>query len=693
MNKPIILVLFFFVLSFKAEAQSGGMPKTKPNIIFILTDDLGIGDVGVFYQNLRKLQNNPSKPYELTPNIDAMAKRGAILTQSYCNAPVCAPSRASLILGVNQGQSNVRDNQFDKALEDNYTLGNVLQLAGYKTAVIGKWGLQGDNRWNTNGDQWPAAPLKRGFDYFFGYMRHTDGHEHYPKEGIYRGPKQIWENHKEISKDFDNCYTTDLWTAAAKKWIIEQSKGSEPFFMYLAYDTPHAVLELPTQKYPDGKGLNGGMQWLGSPGKMINTASGKPDSWMQPEYEGATYDEDNNAKTPKVPWPDTYKRYATATGRIDNAVGDLMMLLKDLKIDRNTIVVFTSDNGPSIESYLPSNYVDYSPTFFDSFSVFDGIKRDCWEGGIRMPTIVQWPDHISAGQKVESPSIFSDWMATFLDAAGMPAPVKSDGVSILPALTGKGKQRESLIYVEYYHDGKTPAFKDFEPNRRNIKRGQMQVLRSGNYVGVRYDIKSAEDNFEIYDVINDPKQTMDLSKDPSMGFLQQQMKAKVLQVRRPSTGAPRPYDDALVPSIQKVQTNKGLLWKEYKDNFFWIPQTTTLTELQEGKMDNPSSVDPRFFNNGVVTVSGFIKIPEDGSYTFYLKSDKGAFLRIHEATIIDEDYKYNGEEKSAIINLKAGLHPITLTYKIGMKSTSLLSLMWKKPSGIKTKIPAFAFCH
>ncbi|MCH5598237.1 sulfatase-like hydrolase/transferase [Niabella ginsengisoli] len=137
---------------------------------------------------------------------------------------------------------------------------------------------------------------------------------------------------------------------------------------------------MPTQKYPTGGGLKGGVQWSGKPGNMINTASGTIDSYMYPEYQNATYDHDKDAATPEKPWPDTYKRYASVTHRIDDQVGDLLQLLKDLHIDDNTLVVFTSDNGPSKESYLPKEYVSYEADFFNTFGPFDGIKRDLYEG-------------------------------------------------------------------------------------------------------------------------------------------------------------------------------------------------------------------------------------------------------------------------------------------------------------------------
>ena len=277
----IITIIDILLLSFSNLTVHA---QTKPNIIFILTDDLGYGDVGIFFQNQRQKLGDRSKPYELTPNLDAMAERGAKFTQQYCDAPVCAPSRASLLTGVNQGNANVRDNQFDKQLEDNHTLATVLKQAGYNTVAIGKWGLQGVKEECPN---WPAHPLKRGFDTYYGYIRHRDGHEHYPLEGLYDGKKQVWSDYKEVSAGLSKCYTTDLWTAAAKKYIIAHQKGKDaakPFFMYLAYDTPHAVIELPTQAYPKGGGLNGGIHWLGEPGHMINTATGTVDSYEYPAY-------------------------------------------------------------------------------------------------------------------------------------------------------------------------------------------------------------------------------------------------------------------------------------------------------------------------------------------------------------------------------------------------------------------------
>ena len=666
--------------------------KIKPNIIFILTDDLGYGDLGVLFQNQRSNKNDRSEPCEYTPNLDQMAKNGVTLPQQYSAAPVSAPSRASIMSGKSQGHANVRDNQFDKALEDNYTVASVLRSAGYTTAAFGKWGLQGINDEAPN---WTAHPLNRGFQYFLGYILHKDGHEHYPKEGIYDGSKEVYEGRTNIASELDKCYTADLWTAATKKWIIDYEKGKDaqkPFFIYLAYDTPHAVLELPTEAYPKGGGLNGGMKWIGKPGHMINTATGKVDSWVHPDYANATYDDDHNPLTPEVAWPDVFKRYATATRRIDDAVGDIMKLLKDLNIDKNTMIVFTSDNGPSIESYLPKEYDLNNPSFFRSFGPFDGIKRDCWEGGVRMPTLAMWPGHIQAESVVNTPSISYDWLATFADMAGLPAPASSDGVSLLPSLTGVGKQRPSNIYIEYFENEHTPDFSDFAPNHRGRLRNQMQMIRLGDYVGVRYDIKSADNNFEIYDVVKDPQEAHNLADNIEMSSLQKEMKAKVLQDRMSNNTAPRPYDDALVPAVSEVKTQSGIKWESYVGIFPWVPEVATLSPIETGYSERPN-VNVSDKKNDVLYFSGYISVPADGEYTFLLNANSHALLRIHNATVIDADYGYfSGTNIVGAIKLQAGLHPFHLYYK-GAKSNPKLKFFWKGPGFNEQPIPGTAFSH
>ena len=677
------------LLTASGYAASSGQ-SAKPNIIFILTDDLGFGDVGTFFQHFRKEQNDRSKPWENTPQLDKMAAEGIKLTDHYCPAPVCAPSRASLLLGVHQGHANVRDNQFDKALENNHTLASVLKQAGYKTAIVGKYGLQGKGN---NPRQWEAYPTKRGFDFYFGYVRHRDGHEHYPKEGLYQQKKQVWDNDQEISAQLDKCYTADLWTARAKKWIMDQhsTNASQPFFLYLAFDTPHAVLELPTQAYPAGGGVKGGLQWLGEPGHMINTASGDIDSYIHPDYTNATWDNDHDPKTPEVPWPTVYKRQATAVHRIDDCVGDVLQLLHDLRIETNTLVIFTSDNGPEKDSYLKE---PYAPTFFNSFGPFDGIKRDLWEGGFRVPTIVRWPGHIPAGQTSATPSQSHDWMPTFCEVADIPAPARSDGVSLMPTLTGRGRQSSSTIYSEYFHPNKTPNYPQFAPQRRGRLRQQMQAIRIGDFQGVRYDIKSHADNFEIYNVATDKNERINVAESAEYAALQQKMKDAVLQLRRPDLEARRPYDLELTPAADVHPDQPGVLWTAYEGVFPWVPQLHTLHGVKSGVAKTPTVTLRSRDNNIGLFFTGFINVPADGDYTFYLTADTGALLRIHKATVIDADFNYiGGTESRGTVRLKAGMHPFELSYARKSIGTPQLKFEWSGPGIDKQTIPDTAFHH
>jgi arylsulfatase A-like enzyme len=688
MNFRKRIVALGLMLSFSAATALAA----PPNIIFILVDDMGWGDLGVFFQNGRQTANVRSLPSQSTPNLDKFAAEGAQLRDHYCAAPVCAPSRASILLGVSQGHANVRDNQFDKGLENNHTVATVLKRAGYTTVAVGKWGLQGAGQGGNSPDTWPAYPTKRGFDDYFGYVRHNDGHEHYPKEALYTKddkPKEVWDGKRVITPQLDKCYTADLWTAWAKRWIVEHQRtnSSQPFFMYLAYDTPHAVQELPTQEYPAGGGLKGGMQWLGTPGHMISTASGKIDSWIHPDYRDATYDNDNNAATPEVPWPNVYKRYATAVRRIDDAVGDIAQLLRDLNIDKDTLVIFTSDNGPSIESYLPE---PLRADFFDSYGPFDGIKRDCWEGGERVPTLARWPGHVPSGTVITRPSISYDWLRTFADVAGLPAPARLDGVSLLPELTGQSGQRDrGYIYVEYFENGRTPKYQKFAPAHRNRKRDQMQLIRIGNYSGVRYDVKAQSDPFEIYDMTKDPKEVTDLAA--AMPAMEEQMKAMVLQSRRPNASAARPYDNKLVPAIPAVQTTNGVEWKSFEGEFPWVPDFETLKPVASGTTDRPDIGKRTRKQNAGMLFTGYLNIPQDGDYTFYLQTDTGAELRIHDATVIDADFGYfGGNEISGNIRLQAGLHPFRLYYA-HKKGAPSLELAWSGPPQVKEAIPAAVF--
>lgn len=649
-----------------AVADSKLTAAPRPNVIFILCDDLGFGATGPTYQNERAALRDRAVPFFTTPALDRFAAEGLQLRNHYSAAPICAPARASLLLGVTQGHANVRDNQFDKALANNHTIATVLRRAGYATAAIGKWGLQGGAGGKKAGDEdaasgesaretpadWPGYPTKRGFDFYFGYVRHVDGHFHYPREDR----RELWENDREVSAEIAGGYTTDLFTARAKQWIVEQRRArpDQPFMVYLALDTPHAVLAYPPADYPAGGGLHGGVQWTRGPAGIANPVPGPKDSWCDPAVAEATWDHDRDPGTPEVAWPDVQKRAATAVRRIDRAVGDLMELLRDLAIDENTLVVFTSDNGPTPESYLGRNPND--PGFFGTAGPFSGIKRDTLEGGIRVPALVRWPARIAPGGLSRTPSGQWDWLATLADAAGLPVPAASDGVSLLPTLTGRGEQRPSTIYIEYFHQRKAPAYAQFAPAHRGRARQQMQTVQLDRNTGVRYDIHSAGDEFEIYDVEKDLRQADNLASRPEFAAVQADLQAAVGHRRRPEPSAPRPYDEAFVaPVIPGPVTTGMLLRKIYPGDWAWVPdfQGYSPTDARlVGKIDPTPGSGLAF--------SGYFHAERDGDYTFHVASDSGAVLLLHQARVIDDDFARTGQEASGTIRLAAGWHPLRI---------------------------------
>jgi hypothetical protein len=276
-----------------------------------------------------------------------------------------------------------------------------------------------------------------------------------------------------------------------------------------------------------------------------------------------------------------------------------------------------------------------------------------------------------------------------------------DGVSMLPSLTGKGNQLPSVIYNEYYNNGKTPDFKDFSPDHRGRVRKQMQWIRIGDYVGVRYDVKSEEDDFEIYNVVKDPGQRHNLSatnakakvpkvaQNISIAALQQMMEDKALQMRRPDTAAVRPYDQALIPSTDNIQVEPGIKWKEYKDISPWIPQVARLQPSASGDA-NQVGINKKTNHNGILYFEGYIRIPTDGKYVFYIRSNTKALLRIHDAKVIDADYHHTPDHTySSSVLLKKGLHPFRL-YCRQQKGASL-DWQWEGPQMQRQPIPKEAF--
>lgn len=652
MEKLVVLFLHVFVfgcLSANAEPQ-------RPNIIFILTDDLGYGDLGILFQKQRegiKVQ---------TPELDQMAEAGTILNRHYCPAPICAPSRASLITGMHQGHSNVRNMQFDKAIEENWNFANTLQKAGYHTIHLGKYGLQG---WGHSPEKWAGYPTKRGFDYFYGYVRHVDGHQHYPANvwnlgdnESHQQKKQVWENNKEVSAGLDKCYTTDLWTAKAKQLIISETKENpkRPFFMYLSYDTPHAALQLPTVAYPDGKGTKGGLQWLGQAGRMINTAEGTIDHYRDPHYtrKGLT---------------DLAERFATSVTRIDHCVGDLLQTLKDLKIDKKTIVIFSSDNGPHRESYLKGKR--WSPSVFESAGNFKGSKGSSHEGGLRVPTFAWGPSRVKAGQKSNRPSQFHDWMATFCDYAGVHAPARTDGVSLRPTLSQEGAQREGIVYVEF---------------------NNQQGLYLDGYKGLRLKATDHAVDFEIYDTIEDEPESRNLAgTSASFTRLQQRMKDEVLRIRMPNRHAKKTYDGEFVPGLDldEEALSRGTHVQSYLGQWDWVPEFTQMT-AKSVSVENTISLDSLLAKKTAgLLFSGYIKIPKSGDWTFHCKATGGLIFKIHNKLILDGDYQYDGSALSTTVRLAKGIHPYRLYYKTPAGKPAL-SLQWEGPDIAMSLIPADA---
>ena len=471
-------------------APLAALGRAKPNIVFILTDDLGFGDVGFSCSArtnvLARLR---------TPCLDRLAREGVVLTAHYAAAPVSAPSRASLLTGRVQGRCSLRDNCFDRAFSETNTLASVLHGTGYATWAVGKWGVAGGGE---SGEPVSSHPLDRGFDYFYGFLDHLAGHTYYHYDGRLRGAFMgITENRSDATASAVGIYSTDLFVAKAKQLVARHAaeRVETPFFLYLAVNTIHGSgrcddtletknpLHVPGRPYPAD-----GVTWPlePEPREVRNT-------WIDPAYRDL---------------PEPAARYATAITRFDNALDDFMGELRRLGLDRDTMIVFTSDNGPADE-------YGADPRFFGSNGPFDGLKRDVFEGGMRVPAFVRWPARISGGLSDGSPSQFHDWMATLADAAGATAPQESEGVSLLPRW-GRSRSaaafKPSLVYVQYEFPwgGASDAFREFEARKAPV-RGLQQMLREGDYVALRTRMREGGSRVRLYNVVEDPFQSNDLS--------------------------------------------------------------------------------------------------------------------------------------------------------------------------------------
>lgn len=724
----------------------------KPNIILVLVDDMGWGDLSL------NQAADSNVPRIRTPKLGKLAEQGMQLTRHYTSAPVCAPARASLFSGVHQGHAEViRNNSFDAALENSHTLASVLRSAGYSTALIGKWGIGGGREQAGTPTTAGAWPTDRGFDYFFGYNNHIVGHRHYPKEETNVDSEvhanAVWDGEEMITEQLDNCYSTDLFTARAKKWIVDTHKASpdKPFFVALTLVAPHARLAVPTGPYPAGGGVKGGVQWLGKPGKMINTAQGNWDSFIYPEYRNAwkSYAEKKYGKNAKNKLEGA-RRHATMITRIDDAVGDIMQLCCDLGIERNTFLVFISDNGPHNEpgavAALPQHPAPaQDPSFFRSYGPLDGIKRDAWEGGLRVPCLVWAPGRVKAGGTSAWPSQFQDWMATFADLAGVPVPMRCDGVSLMPLLRGDEKhQKPGVVYSEYAFGGKMVRYDDYAPNKADRPRGEQQVMvfrvpgKNGTskwLKAIRTGISTGAEDFEIYDVDADTHEAQNLAA--KYASVQPELKKRVLwnrraydYVRDPAAGkrnnpcdGKRPYDGVPVPADDVAGVKAGLTMRRVKATPPWVPEFDTLrgaSQAVRGVVADPAAEE--LPAGSVTEFSGYIDVPEDAKdWHFYLTlSDvpgTKAYIRMHNFQLVDADASYTPGRtatESAAANtverveaatgkkgvpLKAGLHAITITVVQGESAPGKLLLEWnhgKLGSGACTQrvvVPAGCYKH
>ena len=414
--------------------------STKPNIIYILADDLGYGDLGCYDQQKIK-----------TPNIDKLAAQGMLFTQHYAGTAVCAPSRSSLLTGQDTGHTPIRGNMHvdpegqAPLPASSFTIAKMLQQAGYTTGGFGKWGL---GFITSEGD-----PNKQGFDEFYGYNSQTLAHNYYPGH--------LWDNHDKIvltgnTGDQYKQYSADMIQKRVLKFV--EDNKDHPFFIYYATTIPHAELVVPEDKMADFQGK------------------------FPPEhpYEGAEPGDKKFRLGAYGSQPEPHAAFAAMVTLLDQQVGELMAKLKELDLDKNTLVVFSSDNGPHLEGGA-------DPDYFDSNGPLKGYKRDLYEGGIREPMIAWWPGEIKEGSRTDLISAFWDVMPTFADLVGAPTPDSIQGISFLPTLLGKEGQKEhDHMYWEFHeYDGR-------------------QAIRKGNWKYVSYNVLDPEKKtVELYDLSTD----------------------------------------------------------------------------------------------------------------------------------------------------------------------------------------------
>ncbi|MDU0356430.1 arylsulfatase [Paraglaciecola aquimarina] len=458
--------------STKPQLSNKVLDKRKPNVIFIMVDDMGYGELGSYGQKVMR-----------TPNLDQMAKEGKRFTQFYAGSAVCAPSRASLMTGKHSGHAHIRGNyelggfsdetEFGQLplLPATVTLGTMMQQAGYKTAAIGKWGLGGQNS--------VGRPNLQGFDYFFGYLDQKQAHNH--------APTHLWRNQKWTALDNDFLdmhhlklpnfdYNDPKSYAQFKRTDFAQARMNQdalnfieqnqhqPFFLYLAYAMPHAALQAPDKEIE------------------------QYDFEVDPPEKVGYY----------MPVEKPRATRAAMVSYTDKHVGEVLNKLKALNIADNTLVIFTSDNGAT-----PEGGADMA--FFKANGDLRGFKRQLYEGGIRMPMLAWWPGKIAAGTVSTHIGAFWDVMPTLADLTQQSAPESTDGMSFLPDLLGQGEQAEHNYLYWEFPQGKHKA--------QAIRDGKWKAIRL--YKGVKE--KGYTTEFELYDLSKDVAETTDLaSSHPSL---------------------------------------------------------------------------------------------------------------------------------------------------------------------------------
>ncbi len=431
--------------------------------------------------------------------------------------------------------------------------------------------------------------------------------------------------------------------------------------------------------------LIGGVQWTGTPGAILNTASGTVNSWLHPDYANQS-------------WPTFAKFHATMVRRLDDGMGDLLQLLEDLEIADNTLIVFTSDNGPHHESGREGGNFRHDPSFLRVYGPLDGTKRDVFEGGIRVPALVSWPGTLPAGRVSTHPTQQHDWLPTLAELAGVPVPFRADGVSLWNELSGAGPLPPHEVYVEYttkFHPN-VQDYADFMPERRNRARGHMQAVYLNGLKAVRYNVQGANDLFEVYDTLNDPGERVNLAGQPGVPT-QAQLVAKVFRMRRPHTGADpeespaRPYDGEAVPAFTLPATRPGLQVRVYETDLPYLTDFRDLEPVPEQEVTGLDlSVMTRTEDIGLA-FEGWLDVPTTGEYEFFLSSDTGAGIRLHEILLVDADRTPGIEQSSGSIRLQAGQHPFRLHTRHSGDAPAALSLSWAGPGIAKQPVSAAAF--